>query len=74
MTISENRTLGFSEIFAASCRIRKHVVRTPLLESPVLNDRLGGRVLIKPEMLQKTGSFNFSVGCNRILPLRAADR
>nr|WP_215747000.1 threonine/serine dehydratase [Gluconobacter sp. P1C6_b] len=66
--------MGFSEIFAASCRIRKHVVRTPLLESPVLNDRLGGRVLIKPEMLQKTGSFKFRGACNRILQLTPAER
>ncbi|MBS1027079.1 threonine ammonia-lyase [Gluconobacter albidus] len=71
---SENRTLNFSEIFAASCRIRDHVVRTPLLESPVLNERLGGRILVKPEMLQKTGSFKFRGACNRILQLTPGER
>lgn len=34
-------------------------VRTPLLESPYLNDIAGRRVLIKAEVLQRTGSFKF---------------
>lgn len=34
-------------------------VRTPLLESPYLNDIAGRRVLIKAEVLQHTGSFKF---------------
>lgn len=34
-------------------------VRTPLLESPYLNDKAGRRVLIKAEVLQRTGSFKF---------------
>src|SRR3954451_4467439 len=32
-------------------------VRTPLLSSPALNERAGTRVFLKPEMLQRTGSF-----------------
>ena len=35
------------------------VVRTPLLESPYLNEIAGRRVLIKAEVLQRTGSFKF---------------
>ena len=43
----------------------RHVV-TPLLESPLLNDRLGGRLLVKAEPLQRTGSFKFRGAFNRI--------
>ncbi len=39
---------------------------TPLLESQILNERLGGRLLIKPEMLQVTGSFKFRGAYNFI--------
>lgn len=39
---------------------------TPLLESPRLNDTLGGRLLVKPECLQLTGSFKFRGAYNRI--------
>ncbi|MFT8809003.1 threonine/serine dehydratase [Gluconobacter sp.] len=50
------------------------MVRTPLLESPSLNERLGGRILVKPEMLQRTGSFKFRGACNRILQLTPTER
>ena len=43
-----------------------NAVETPLLESPLLNLRLGGRVLVKAEMLQRTGSFKFRGAYNKI--------
>jgi threonine dehydratase len=49
----------FSDVKAAYDRIEGFAVRTPLLENTVLNERVGGRVLIKPEILQRTGSFKF---------------
>lgn len=49
--------LTFANIQTAA-RMLKDVTRvTPLLESELLNARLGFRLLIKPECLQKTGSF-----------------
>lgn len=39
---------------------------TPLVESPLLNDRLGGRLLVKAEMLQRTGSFKYRGAFNRL--------
>ncbi len=49
--------LTFAKIQTAA-RMLKDVTRvTPLLESELLNARLGFRLLIKPECLQKTGSF-----------------
>jgi threonine dehydratase len=37
-----------------------------LLESSALNEHVGGRVLLKPEMLQVSGSFKFRGAYNRI--------
>lgn len=55
-------------------RIAAHAVRTPLLESPALNRRLGARILIKPENLQRAGSFKFRGALNRALQLTPEQR
>ena len=55
-----------ADIESAAERLADHAVRTPVLESPLLNDRLGGRVLVKAEMLQRTGSFKFRGAYNKI--------
>jgi threonine dehydratase len=41
-------------------------VRTPLLNFPVLDERVGTRVFLKPEMLQRTGSFKFRGAFNKL--------
>ena len=41
-------------------------VRTPLLSSPALDERVGTRVFLKPEMLQRTGSFKFRGAFNKM--------
>lgn len=46
-----------ADIEAAARRLANVAVRTPLIESHELNERVGGRVLIKAECLQRTGSF-----------------
>ncbi|MCC6470512.1 MAG: threonine/serine dehydratase [Alphaproteobacteria bacterium] len=51
--------VGIADIERAAERIRGHAVRTPLIESPALNRLVGGRILVKPEVLQRTGSFKF---------------
>jgi threonine dehydratase len=50
---------------AASC-LEGKAYRTPLLESPLLNEKLGCRLLVKPETLQRTGSFKFRGAYNKI--------
>lgn len=42
------------------------VIRTPLLENPDVNARLGGRLLIKAECAQRTGAFKIRGAYNRI--------
>src|ERR1700754_4620608 len=48
-----------SDIDAAARAIAPFAVRTPLLSPPVLSDVVGARVFLKPELLQRTGSFKF---------------
>ena len=50
---------SISDIRRAAEYLAPVVVRTPLLESPYLNEIAGRRVLIKAEVLQRTGSFKF---------------
>ena len=63
-----------ADIEAAAERIAGHAVYTPLLENAALNARTGGRILLKPEILQRTGSFKFRGACNFIGQLDAETR
>lgn len=67
-------TVSFADIEAAAGRLAGHAVRTPLIESPALNDRLGLRVLIKPETLQRVGAFKFRGAYNRLVQLSPDER
>jgi threonine dehydratase len=55
-----------ADVEAAATRIADRAVATPLLEFPALNERLGGRVFVKPEQLQRTGSFKFRGAYNKL--------
>jgi threonine dehydratase len=55
-----------SDIDAAARVIAPYAVRTPLLSPPVLSERIGTRVFLKPEMLQRTGSFKFRGAFNKL--------
>ncbi|ADZ69915.1 threonine ammonia-lyase [Polymorphum gilvum] len=61
------------DILNARERLRGMAVRTPLLSFPVLDEASGRRVLVKPECLQRTGSFKFRGAFNR-LSMIPADR
>jgi threonine dehydratase len=64
----------FEDVRVAAQRLEGLAVRTPLLESPALNERVGGRVLLKAETLQRTGSFKFRGAYNRISRIPEAER
>ena len=49
--------IELDDIRAAAERLASVVVRTPLIQSPVLDEMTGGTVLLKAENLQRTGSF-----------------
>jgi threonine dehydratase len=59
---------------AAAERIRGAAVVTPLIENEWLNERAGGRVLMKAETLQHGGSFKFRGAMNRIAKLTDEER
>ncbi len=66
--------MNIEMIRAAAKRLDGHVVRTPLLSSPFLDQIAGRRVLIKPECLQRTGSFKFRGAWSAISALDDATR
>lgn len=61
----------FADIEAAADRLAGQAVATPLLGNPALDAAVGGRVLLKPETLQRTGSFKFRGAYNKISRLAA---
>jgi threonine dehydratase len=49
--------IALSDVLAARAAIGGRLHRTPLLTSRTLSERVGARVLLKAELLQRTGSF-----------------
>lgn len=58
----------------AAAALAPHVVRTPLLRSPVLDEALGLKLFVKAENLQATGSFKLRGALNKVLALDDAAR
>lgn len=63
-----------SDIDAAARVIAPFAVRTPLLSPPVLSDQVGARVFLKPELLQRTGSFKFRGAFNKLSSIPESKR
>jgi threonine dehydratase len=74
MTASSPTLPTFSDVEAAAARLKGYAVVTPLVESPLLSERVGGRVFLKLEILQRTGSFKFRGAFNRLVQLNADQR
>ncbi|MCH8491320.1 MAG: threonine/serine dehydratase [Oceanicaulis sp.] len=64
----------FADVRAAAARLAGHAVRTPLLSCPALDVLTGGRVLLKAEPLQRTGSFKFRGAWSAMSKLDAEER
>jgi threonine dehydratase len=62
------------DVRSAARQIAGVAIRTPLLENAALNERVGGRVLIKFEGAQHMGSFKFRGAYNRLSRIAEADR
>jgi threonine dehydratase len=62
------------DIDAAARVLAPFAVRTPLLSSPALDERAGTKVFLKPEMLQRTGSFKFRGAFNKLSSIPQAAR
>ncbi|HLX18198.1 MAG TPA: threonine/serine dehydratase [Bradyrhizobium sp.] len=55
-----------ADVDAAAGVLAPFAVRTPLLSPPVLSERIGAKVFLKPEVLQRTGSFKFRGAFNKL--------
>ncbi len=62
------------DVLAARDRLAGRVVRTPMLRNALLDARTGATVLVKPEPLQRTGSFKLRGATNATLKLSPAQR
>lgn len=67
-------TPTYQQIVAAQERLRTVALRTPLLESDEINRKVGGRVLIKAECMQRSGSFKLRGAYNKIVQLTKDER
>ena len=72
--LSPISSVAATDIDAAAQVLASFAVRTPLLSSPALNERAGTRIFLKPEMLQRTGSFKFRGAFNKMSSIPVAAR
>jgi len=66
--------VNLDNIKEAAERLAPYVKHTPLLRAEKLDDVLGCEVYLKPECLQKTGSFKIRGATNKILSMSEEDR
>src|SRR6516165_5888663 len=74
MDMSSTLPVKSADIDRAASVVAPYAVRTPLLSFPVLDARAGTRVFIKPEMLQRTGSFKFRGAYNKLAAIPSEKR
>lgn len=67
-------TPTFADVQAAARRLEGVTIRTPLLENERVNRKLGGRLFLKAECLQRTGSFKLRGAYNFLASMSEADR
>ena len=64
----------FADVEDAAQKLQGVAVRTPLISSDALDAAAGGRVLVKAECLQRTGSFKIRGAYNRLVRLTDQER
>ena len=61
--------IEYRDVQAAQARIASHIVRTPLLRVPALDEALGCQVYLKHEGFQAIGAFKIRGALNKALSL-----
>lgn len=74
MVIDNTRVPTIRDVNEAQTRLAGVIRRTPLLESPLLNDKIGKRILVKAECLQITGAFKFRGAWSALTHLTESQR
>ena len=64
-----NSNVTFNSILEASKRLEGKIVRTPILQSKYINEKLKSNIFLKAENLQTIGAFKFRGAMNSILQL-----
>jgi threonine dehydratase len=72
--ITETRLPTAADVDAAARRLDGVALHTPLVTSPVLDALTGGRVFLKAETLQRTGSFKFRGAYNKLCSIPVSER
>jgi threo-3-hydroxy-L-aspartate ammonia-lyase len=72
--LSSGRVIGPDDVRAAARRLEGVAHRSPVLTSRTLDERVGARVLLKAECLQRGGSFKFRGAYNKISSLGEEER
>lgn len=67
-------SVHLDDIKEAAARLDGIAIKTPLLRSAVLDERLRAKVFIKPECLQHIGAFKFRGAYNRLSQLSSDER
>ena len=65
---------SFADVEDAARQLEGVVAQTPLISNEALDQATGGRVLVKAECLQRTGSFKIRGAYNRLSRLTEAER
>ncbi|MDJ0757952.1 MAG: threonine/serine dehydratase [Woeseiaceae bacterium] len=65
--------ISIKDIESAATRLKGVAIHTPLVENAALNELAGGRVMIKPECLQRTGSFKIRGAYNMMSRIEDRD-
>ncbi len=66
--------VSYDDVRAASARISGVAHRTPVVRSRTLDDRVGARLFLKCESLQRMGAFKFRGAYNRLAQLTPDER
>src|ERR1700755_1368485 len=74
MTDLTKLPVNATDIDLAATVIAPYAVRTPLLSNPALDARVGTRVFLKPELLQRTGSFKLRRAFNKLSSISLSGR
>jgi threonine dehydratase len=72
--VSLARLPNAADVDDAARLLENVAVRTPLVSNPALDRIAGGRVFLKAEVLQRTGSFKFRGAYNRIARIPEVER
>lgn len=66
--------ITLTDVQNAATNLQGVTIRTPLLENPEVNAKLGGRLLLKCENMQRSGAFKLRGAYNRIRQFSSAEK